>query len=278
MSHFEFTQKTEDGLSIYFQGWQTEKDPKGAIGLIHGLGEHSGRYSQWAGWLNEAGYSVLSYDLRGHGKSGGPRGHVNSFEDFLRDTDMLISEIKSRFANRTYFLYGHSLGAIIAASYVLHRKPQLDGVILIGLATKTPLQDQKGKIFLAKILGSVAPKFTMDSGLDPETISKDPEVVSRYVNDPLVHKTVTTGFANSSIHEISWINQHVGEWKLPLLLMHGELDILGYPQGSQEFASKVQGDCTLKIWPGLKHEVHNEPEKQEVFEYLRQWLDMHSTI
>jgi alpha-beta hydrolase superfamily lysophospholipase len=277
MSHFEFTRATYDGLILYFQGWQVDNGEKGAIGLVHGLGEHSGRYAPWAEKLNQAGYSVLSYDLRGHGKSGGSRGHIGSFEDYLKDTDLLLEEAKSRINRSNYFLYGHSLGAIITASYILHRQPMLSGVVLSALSIKTALQEQKGKIFMAKVMGALAPKFVMDSGLDPSTISRDPEVVLRYKNDPLVHHKITASFGNSSISEISWINQHAGEWRLPVLLMHGELDKLGYPEGSQEFASKIKGDCTLKIWPGLYHEVHNEPEREQVFEYLRQWLDKHST-
>jgi acylglycerol lipase len=278
MSHYEFTRDAFDGLSLYFQGWQADKDQKGVICLVHGLGEHSGRYYQWAEWLNQAGYSVLSYDLRGHGKSDGLRGHISSFEDHLKDTELLLLEARQRYPDMACFLYGHSLGAIIVAAYVLHRKPRLNGVILAALSVKTALQEQKGKILLAKLVGSIYPKFIMDSGLDPATISKDPEIVTRYKNDPLVHHQITAGFGKSSISEISWIDQHNREWTLPLLVMHGELDQLGYAEGSREFASRIKGDCTLKIWPGLVHEIHNEPEKAQVFEFLRQWLDKHANI
>jgi acylglycerol lipase len=276
MSHVEFERKAFDGLSLYFQGWQVEKDQKGGVCLVHGLGEHSGRYAQWAGWLNQAGYSVLSYDLRGHGRSGGRRGHVSSFSEFLSDTEMLLEEAKSRFLDIPGFIYGHSLGAIIVASYVLHRKPRVNGVILSALSIKTALQEQRSKILLAQVLGSIMPKLSMDSGLDPQTISRDPEVVSKYINDPLVHARVTLGFGKSSISEINWLEQHAGEWTLPVLVMHGELDKLGYAEGSREFAEKIKGDCTLKIWQGMVHEIHNEPENMQVFEFVRQWLDRHA--
>ena len=275
MSHNEFNRNATDGLSLYFQGWLTEQAQKGVICLVHGLGEHSGRYAHWAALLNGAGYSVLSYDLRGHGKSGGLKGHVSSFEEYFKDTDLLLQDAKNRFPNIPCFIYGHSLGAIIVCDYVLHRKPQVNGVILTGIALKTPLQEQKGKIFLAKLIGSIYPTISMASGLDPTTISRDPEVVSKYVNDPLVHNKVTAGFGNSSITETGYINAHASEWTLPVLIMHGELDQLAYADSSRELASKIKGDCTLKIWPGLVHEVHNEPEKEQVFEYLRQWLDAH---
>jgi len=278
MAQYEFNKKAFDGLSLYFQGWQTSQAQKGVICLVHGLGEHSGRYYLWAEWLNQAGYSVLSYDLRGHGKSDGLRGHVTSYEDYLNDTDMLLDEAKNKNAGSPCFLYGHSLGAIIAAYYVLRRKPHLPGVILSGLSTNTALQQQKGKVMLAKLIGSIMPKFTMKSGLVPSTLSKDPEIVTRYVNDPLIHDAVTASWGKSSITVIDWINQHASEWTLPVLVMHGEIEQLGFADGSREFASKIKGDCTLKIWQGLVHEIHNEPENKQVFDFLCQWLDQHVSI
>ena len=275
MSDYEFNRKTFDGLNLYFKGWQGDGSQKGIICLVHGLGEHSGRYTLWADWLNQAGYGVLAYDLRGHGKSEGQRGHAKSFEDYFLDTELLLTEAKDRYPNMPIFLYGHSLGAIIVCSYVLHRKPLIKGVVLSALSTKTALQEQKGKILLAKLIGSVYPTFTMDSGLVPATICRDTQIVSAYTSDPLVHHKVTAGFGNSSITEINWINSHASEWTLPVLVMHGELDKLGYAEGSREFASRIKGDCTLIIWEGLVHEVHNEPEKAQVFEYLRKWLDTH---
>ena len=276
MSHIEFEKSSFDGLRLYFQGWQSEHELKGVISLVHGLGEHSGRYSTWAGLLNQAGYTVLSYDLRGHGKSGGQRGHISSFDDYMKDTALLLDEAKKRYPEAAQFLYGHSLGAIIVTNYVLRKKPQLNGVIVSGLANKTSLQEQKGKIILAKVLGSIVPKMSMSTGLVPATISKDPQVVEKYIHDPMVHNKASVGFAKASMDAINYDDQHAQEWELPVLFMHGELDKLGYADGSREFAGKIKGDCTLKIWPGMYHEVHNEPEKDQVLDYLCKWLDAHT--
>jgi alpha-beta hydrolase superfamily lysophospholipase len=278
MSHIEFERTAFDGLKLYFQGWQTEQELKGVISLVHGLGEHSGRYAHWADLLNQAGYSVLSYDLRGHGKSGGQRGHISSFNDFLNDTEVLINEAKSQFPPAPLFLYGHSLGGIIVTNYVLRKKPQLNGVIVTALSNKTSLQEQKAKVLMSKVLGFVVPKLSMSTGLVPETISRDPEVVGKYINDPLIHHQATLSFAKGSLDAIAWADEHAEEWNLPVLFMHGEMDKLGYADGSREFAAKIKGDCTLKIWPGMFHEVHNEPEKDQVFDYLRKWLDKHSQL
>lgn len=276
MPNYEFERKAFDGVNLYFQGWQTEEKPKGVICLVHGLGEHSGRYSAWATLLNRAEYSVLAFDLRGHGKSEGQRGHVSSYKDYFEEIEILLREAKLRFPGIPCFLYGHSLGAIIVVNYVLHQKPQVNGVVITALSHKSSLQKQKEKIMIAKVLGAIAPTLSMDTGLVPSTISKDPEIVSRYVNDPLVHHKSSLGWGKNTLEAISWSELHASEWTLPVLFMHGELDQLGFAEGSREFAGKIKGDCTVKIWTGLLHEVHNEPEKELVFSYLREWLDKHT--
>lgn len=275
MAHYEFKHFATDGIELYFQGWQTENKANGVISLVHGLGEHSGRYSHWANLLNQAGYSVIANDLRGHGKSGGQRGHISSFSDYLNDVDLLLQQARERFPDIPLFLYGHSLGGIIVTNYVLRRKPQLNGVVVTALSNKTSLQEQRSKVLLSKILGSVVPKMSMSTGLIPSTISRNPEIVKNYVNDPMVHDQATLGFAKASLEAITWADQHAAEWTLPVLFMHGELDELGYVEGSREFAAKIDGDCTLKIWSGMFHEIHNEPERDQVFSYLRKWVDAH---
>lgn len=276
MANLEFERKSFDELNLYFQGWQTELSQKGVVCLIHGLGEHSGRYAYWAGMLNQAGYSMLAMDLRGHGKSDGQRGHVRTYEEYFKDTDLLLEEARYRFPQTPLFLYGHSLGAMIIADYVLRRKPILAGVIITALSNKSSLAEQKVKVFLARSLGSLAPTMSLDTGLVPLTLSRDPEIVSRYIHDPLVHHRASFGWGKATLDSIAWSDQHANEWTIPILVMHGELDKLGYAEGSREFAGKIKDDCTLKIWPGLYHEIHNEPEKEQVFEYVRRWLDMHS--
>lgn len=278
MSHYEFNCKAFDGLNLYFQCWQVEQNQKGVICLVHGLGEHSGRYAHWAELLNQAGYTLLTYDLRGHGKSGGQRGHVSSFDDYVRDTDLLLKEADTRFSGMPRFLYGHSLGGVIVNYYILRRKPQLNGVVVTALSIKTSLQEQKVKVLMAKVLGAIIPQMAIPTGLVPSTISRDPEIVKAYVNDPMVHYLVSVGWGKRTMEAIEWTDQHVGDWTLPVLYMHGEKDQLGYVEGSREFASRIKGDCTLKVWPGLYHEVHNEPEKEQVFEFLRSWLDQHSRL
>ena len=158
--------------------------------------------------------------------------------------------------------------------YALQRKPAIQGVISTGAGLHTVLMEQKLKVFLAKLLGSIMPTGSMASGLNPNSISRDPTVVESYIRDPLVHDRISFAMGKNSINAIGWIFAHAREFHIPLLVMHGMEDKLGYPTGSQEFARLVNKElCTLKLWDKLTHEIHNEPEKAEVFKVMVEWLD-----
>lgn len=275
MEHFEFHWKSEDGLQLYGQGWQSCGAPKAVVSLVHGLGEHSGRYAHVAETFNQAGYAVLTFDLRGHGKSEGPRGHTPSFEAFMCDIDHLLAEAAQRFPERPRFLYGHSLGGILVLNYALRRKPDLAGVIATSSGLHTALETQKAKVTLARLVGPVLPTVSLASGLDASAISRDPAVVQAYVQDPLVHDRTSFGMASSLLGAIHYALEHAPEFPLPLLLVHGTADRVAFPSSSTEFAAAFQGDCTLKLWDGLYHETHNEPEKQEVLRYTIEWMERH---
>lgn len=273
MKHFEFDWKTKDDLTLFGQGWEPEIKSQAVVCLVHGLGEHSGRYAHLGEVLTASGYALLAFDLRGHGKSQGRRGHSPSIEAFIDDIAHLLVEANQRYSNLPCFLYGHSLGGILVLNYALRRKPNLTGVVASAPGLRTALESQTTKVFFARVMGSLLPGLTIPSGLDPETISRDPAVVQDYINDPLVHDRLSLGLAKNLLQAIGWIFEHAGEFPVPLLLMHGTGDKLAFPAGSQEFASLVPGDCTIKLWDGLSHEIHNEPEKGEVIAYLVGWLN-----
>ena len=275
MKNNEYTLQSKDNLSLYGQSWQPETEPKAVVCLVHGLGEHSGRYTHVAEYLAKGGYALLAFDLRGHGKSGGRRGHTPSFEAFMQDIDLFLADARGRFPDKPIFLYGHSLGGMLVLNYVLRRKPQLNGVVVTGAGLRSPIAEQKAKITFARIAGSLLPNVSMPTGLDANAVSRDPEVVQRYKDDPLVHGVSTLSMAKSGFEAIPYVFEHAAELTLPLLLMHGTADQLAYASGSQEVAKLVKGDCTLKLWEGLAHEVHNEPEKEQVLAYMTGWLDSH---
>jgi alpha-beta hydrolase superfamily lysophospholipase len=273
MNHSALHWKTEDGLTLYGQAWQPESEPKAVVCLVHGLGEHSGRYAHVGAAFNQAGYALLAFDLRGHGKSEGPRGHTPSFEAFMRDIDQFLQQAEQRFPGRPRFLYGHSLGGILVLNYALRRRPALAGVIVTSPGLHTALEQQTAKVTLARVLGRMLPAVALSSGLNPNDISRDPAVVQAYVNDPLVHDRITFGMSVQLLHAISYALDHAAEFPLPLLLVHGTADRLAFPTSSTEVAAAVRGECTLKLWDGLYHETHNEPEQKEVLAFTIAWMD-----
>lgn len=274
MERFETSWKTHDGLDIFAQAWEPDaRTPKAVICLVHGLGEHSSRYTHVAEAFTKEGFALFTYDLRGHGRSGGIRGHISSIEDFMKDIDLLLEQARKRYPNLAIILYGHSLGGIQVLHYGLIRKPNVKGIISTSPGLRTALASQTIKVAMAKILGSIAPTVTIASGLDSKTISHDEKVVQVYNDDPLNHDKISLGFGKIMLGVTAWTLAHAGEFPVPLLLMHGKGDTLTFASGSIEFAASLKDKCTLVLWDDAYHELHNEPEKEQVFKTMTLWMD-----
>lgn len=274
MKTFEWEWTSFDGLKMYSKGWTPEKEPKAVICLIHGLGEHIGRYEHVGAAFADGGYALLGFDLRGHGKSGGPRGHAPSADAFFKDIEAFVQDAAKRYPSAPRFLYGHSLGGLLTLSYAVTRKVDVKGLIVSSPGLRTAIHEQKAKLMLAKVLGSLAPTVTLASELDTAALSRDPQVVKDYVNDPLVHNKITTGFGKAGLVITDLAFQNASKLAVPLLLAYCSGDAIAFPRGSEEFARLVpQNLVTLKRFEGLYHEPHNEPEKAEVLKTYVQWLD-----
>jgi len=278
MKTFEAKFEGNDGISFYVQGWEPDSQPKAVVVLVHGLGEHTGRYIHVGKALTDAGYVLVGFDLRGHGKSGGARGHFPSLDVVTQDIRQFFQFVSQRYPNLPQFLYGHSLGGLLSLAYAVQNKAALKGVLVTGSALRSALQEQKAKIAMAKILGTLMPAMTIPSGLDATTISRDKVVVDKYVHDPLVHDKTSLGLGKSALTAIDICFARARDFAYPLLIMHGKADKLTYASGSEDFArlaGEKNKDVTLKIWDGLYHEIHNEPEQAEVFKVMTEWLDKH---
>jgi acylglycerol lipase len=275
MKHFQTNWKTADGLSIFAQGWEpVELSPKTVVCLVHGIGEHTNRYAHVAEAFTKAGYVLFGADLRGHGKSEGPRGHFPSIHAVTRDIDQLLDQARSRYPGVPLILYGHSLGGILVLYYGLKQKPDVKGILATSSGLHTALEKQPAKILAAKILGSLIPGVSLPTGLDVNAISQDKEVVAVYSADPLVHDRMSLGFGKIMLGVIRWTFEHAKEFSLPLLLMHGKSDTIAYPSGSTEIAALVKENCKLVLWEDGWHELHNEPFKEEVFKSMISWMDV----
>jgi alpha-beta hydrolase superfamily lysophospholipase len=273
MDHDESSWVTDDGVRLYYQGWfPSGGETRGVILLVHGLGEHSGRYAHLGEFLTENGLAVHTFDLRGHGKSGGARGVTPSFERLMKDIDLLFAEADQRHPGLERILYGHSLGGVLVLNYALRRKPRLNGVVSASAALRTSVEEQPIKAILARLFGSLLPGLVLESGLDTSALSRNPDVVAAYENDPLVHSKISFGLGKGTLDAIAWAYEHASEFPAPLLMIHGTSDQLAYAHGSEQFAELVPKGCTLKLWEGLFHELHNEPERDKVLDYILAWI------
>jgi acylglycerol lipase len=264
------------GMVLYRQRWLPDGEPRAVVVLVHGLGEHSSRYRHVAAALNGARYAVLTFDLRGHGRSGGRRGDTR-FGPCLDDIDRLTDEAARAFPGRPCFLYGHSLGGLLVLTYGLRRSGRVAGVVSSGAALLSPLREQRTKVVAVRLLAPVAPGLTLPTGLDPELISRDPTVVAAYRTDPLVHGRASLAFARDAIAAGDAALADAGTFSTPLLVLHGGADRITLPAGSRCFAAAVPGDCRLVAYDGLYHEIHNEPEQARVLADVVAWLDDHPT-
>lgn len=277
MAHIEFTQKSPDGLAFYFQGWQPAGEPFGIVCLVHGLGEHTGRYAHVAAALNAAGYVLFGCDLRGHGKSEGRRGHTPTYDSLMDDIGRLLDEAVARYGDTSRFLYGHSLGGNLVLNYALRRRPAIAGVVAASPALRVAQPLPGVQVTLAKVMNRLWPAMQMPNGLALEGLARDPAVIRAYTSDPLVHNKISVRLATSMLEAGEWALKHAAEFPLPLLLIHGTKDILTSAPASEEFAARAPADqCTLKLWPGFYHETHNEPEKAEVLDFIVAWLRKHT--
>jgi alpha-beta hydrolase superfamily lysophospholipase len=275
MKHTEGKFAGAGGLELFYQAWQPDTPPRAVIAVVHGLGEHSGRYLNVVNRLAPHGYSLYGFDLRGHGRSPGQRGYINSWEEYREDVRAFLRFVNEQEPGRPLFLLGHSLGGLIALEYVLHFPEGLTGVI----ASSPALAQANFSPFLltlSRILSRLWPTFSLNTGLDATTISRDPAVVTAYVGDPLVHGLGTPRLATEAAAAMEWTQAHAADLRLPLCLLYGSADKLVPPEGSRAFFERVTCADRKRIeYPGGYHESFNDVHREQVLDDVEQWLAQH---
>jgi alpha-beta hydrolase superfamily lysophospholipase len=271
------TFSSQDGTSIYWKAWLPDGAPKALIHLIHGYAEHIDRYDNVVNELIPAGYAVFGNDHRGHGKSQGRRGHVSNFQEFIDDERQFALEvIKTQFPDALYFVLGHSMGSLIAMNYVEQFPDGIKGLILSGTGSQPGKDIPKILITVTKVLSKILPAVHVKSPLPPEFISRDPDVVKAYVDDPLVYNVITPRLAHEMNRYVVLGAQNAFKIKTPVLIQLGSQDTAF--SGQKELYEKIGAkDKTFKLYEGLKHEVYNElpADRARVLADLRVWLDSH---
>ncbi len=273
------TLTTLDGLALKLRLWPAAGAVRGTVQLVHGLGEHSGRYTHVAAALNAAGWHVAGHDLRGHGESSGKRGRLADSHAMLADVALVHDHLRTRWPGGAQVLLGHSMGGLIAGRFVAEgfaKMPApwfrpLDALVMSSPALDPGMNGfQK---FLLSVLGPIAPNLGLGNGLKPAWISRDPDVVKAYVDDPLVHDRVAPRLVRFIVDAGEQVIARAPKWTLPTLLLWAGADRCVAPAGSARFAAAApQSALTTQDYPGLFHEIFNEPERAQVLTRLTDWL------
>lgn len=266
------------GSKLYRQSWIPDGEPKAVIILVHGYDEHSGRYAYFAEHCTARGYAVHSIDHWGHGKSDGVNGFVPAFSVYHDGVDALIAQLPEAHAQLPKIMVGHSLGGLIAATYLLKHQSSFVGGVLSGPAIKAADEPSAFLRFISRLLSKILPKMGVIA-LDASGVSRDPKVVADYEADPLVSGTkISARLGYEMMKQMDLVQTEASKISLPLLLMHGQSDRLTAVEGSQFLHANIgSAEKHLKIYPDLFHEIFNEPEKDQVLTDMTDWIDARLT-
>jgi alpha-beta hydrolase superfamily lysophospholipase len=260
------------GVEIFWQAWRPEGEPRATVVLAHGASEHSGRYEHVAAALNERGYSLWALDHRGHGRSGGRRVFFESFEDVIADLDSLVDLAAAEAPGGKPVLFGHSMGGCVATGYAIRRPEKISALVLSNpLAT---VKTAPGAAAVGRLLSRIAPRVGI-YGVPVEGVSRDPEEVRKYVEDPLnFHGKLPARTVAELSREVDGFPERAAAIAVPVLIMYSSTDPIVASSGSRMLAERVgSDDVTVRDWPGLLHEILNEPERDQVIAELCDWLD-----
>ncbi|WP_276356774.1 alpha/beta hydrolase [Cohnella caldifontis] len=270
----EFGWPSDGGRKVYAIEWtpDDEASVRTVIAVTHGMGEHTGRYLHVAESFTADGYAMLAFDQLGHGRTEGKRGHTNSYDDLLEGIDRMREEAARRFPGKPVILFGHSMGGNLTLNYLLRRKPDVAGAIVVGPWLKLAFDPPALQVAIARVAQRIMPAYSNHRPFNPTHLTSDPVMLERLREDKLGHGFITAKFFVSVHRAGYWALQHATELSVPLLLMHGGADSVTSVAASRQFAANAGPLCTYREWPGLRHELHNELQREDVFRVMKAWL------
>ncbi len=264
--------RAADGTDILVRDWASDRSASGrpwaSVLLVHGLGEHSGRYEHVGDQMAAAGLDVQAYDHRGNGGSGGRRGHVDRWEQYHDDLAERLAPVRSSADGRPVVLYGHSMGGLIVLGYLLTDRPKPDLVVLSSPGLDSTIAQWKKS--LAPTMSRIFPTLAVPNGIDGSTLSRDPAVADKLAADPLASKSSTARFAAEGLIEQERVRREYAGLTLPTLVLHGLDDGLVPAQASVILDSLP--NVERRTYPGLRHELHNEPEGPAIIGEIIDWI------
>jgi alpha-beta hydrolase superfamily lysophospholipase len=261
------------GVRLFRRAWLPEA-PSRAILVVHGFAEHSGRYEALGTWLGERDCAVHAWDLRGHGRSDGRRGYAARFEDFLDDLDRMHAFVAEQHAGLPRIVIGHSMGGLIVATWLRERHPGVSAGILSGPGLALGDAMPHWQLYLARLIRPIAGRLSVPANLPLDGLSTDPEVIRRYQEDPLIFDRITLALAVEMFGAAERSVEGGGDVQVPVLLLHGGDDPICDPEGSRRFhASLANPASELRVYPGLRHEIFNEPQAERVYADAFEWVE-----
>jgi alpha-beta hydrolase superfamily lysophospholipase len=266
---YELPSRGASGQLLFRRGWIPER-ARATVLIAHGFGEHSGRYEHVGQFLAERGFAAHAYDHRGHGRSAGRRCHVDRFDEYLDDLTIVLEQVRADSPGDPLFLIGHSMGGLVVAAFARERKPDLSGVVLSGAALALP--EGNSRIRIARLVRAILPRLRLDAGLDLQGLSTDPRVIEAYLADPLVERKMTASLAAELLGAVERTGPNGSDVALPLLVLHGGDDPICPPGGSERFAAAARAGRFVR-YPGLRHEIFNEPSHRDVLADVAAFFD-----
>ena len=279
IAHDEGFLTAGQGEELFWRSWEAADAPVAAravVALMHGYGEHGGRYHHVASALARAGYPVMALDARGHGRSLGSRGHVESYDDYAADLDRLVSAIRERWPSRPVFVLGHSNGGLIALRHALGFPGRATGYVLTSPFCGFKIQVPAPKAVAGKLMSRVWPSFSMPSGIDPAVVSQIPEVVEHYRTDPLVHSVATARWFTETQDAQADTLAHARQIDQPFLWLVAGADALADPRAAEAIYHELgSANREFELFPELYHEILNERAWPDILRRIVAWLDAH---
>ena len=261
----------KDQVKLYTQLWLPQGHQKAGIILIHGIGDYCERYENITKYFVENNFVVFMFDLRGHGKSEGKRGYIKEYSTLLNDIDIIVKEFVKRNPDIPLFLYGQGVGGSLALNYCINYNKYIRGAIVASPWMKLIKNSNHLKLKLVYFLARIFPSCHVNLNINSDYLSHNIEIVKQYQTDPLILKKVTLSFFAETHKGCLSVLSNRYKINVPVLLMHGRKDKISLYKSSKAFASNTK-NFTAKIWNGMYHELHNEPENKEIFDFVKEWI------
>ncbi len=261
------------GLIRFVHRWMPEgSDPWAVVSIVHGLGDHGGRFDRMARWFVRHGILVSALDLVGHGRSFGRRGCVESYDALLNEVNHFVRLSAAKWPSLPRFVYGQSMGGNLTLNWALRFHSDVTGLIAAAPMLMQENPPSESFMRIGRQLSRWLPHFRLRASVDVGLLTRDIHSQRAYLDDKLIHRRISLRLGTSLVDSGLWALSHADQLAVPTLLVHGSNDRLTSPKASREFADANPDYVELRLWNGLRHDLHYEPEWTSVLDDIRRWL------